>query len=261
MFEIGDSLREARIRRGISLKEAEDATKIRAKYLQALEDDDFEVIPGPTFVKGFLRTYAEFLGMDATLLVDEYRSRFEPHQEPHYVARRPSARPAGRGPRRQSNLLMVGIVALAVLVLLYWATRGRGEETAILDPAEFEPSTTTTVLTLTAVEDTTAVTIESASEGADETGTTLPEGVLALQINAANGRCWLMVKAGSADGKVLYSGTVEKGDSVSLQDAESYWANIGSPSSVELVLNGVPAEVPEPYGNFLVTAAGLERVP
>ena len=63
--EIGNTLREARIRKGLSIKDVEDATKIRSKYLEALEEDDFEVLPGPTFVKGFLRTYAVFLKLDA----------------------------------------------------------------------------------------------------------------------------------------------------------------------------------------------------
>ena len=58
MPDIGNTLREARIRKGLTITDVENVTKIRAKYLEALEEDDFEVLPGPTFVKGFLRTYA-----------------------------------------------------------------------------------------------------------------------------------------------------------------------------------------------------------
>ena len=89
MSEIGDTLREGRLRRGLTIKDVEDATKIRSKYLQALERDDFEVIPGPTFVRAFLRTYGEFLGLDTVILLDEYRSRFEPAQEVHAFPIRP----------------------------------------------------------------------------------------------------------------------------------------------------------------------------
>ncbi len=74
MTEIGNSLREARIRRGLSIKDVEDRTKVRGKYLEALENDDFEVLPGPVYVKAFLRTYATFLKLDADALVAEYRS-------------------------------------------------------------------------------------------------------------------------------------------------------------------------------------------
>ena len=65
MFEIGSSLREARMRRQLELSQIERDTRIRAKYLLALEDDRFEVLPGLAYAKGFLRTYADYLGLDA----------------------------------------------------------------------------------------------------------------------------------------------------------------------------------------------------
>ena len=74
MFEIGDTLREARLRQGLTIKDVEDTLKIRGKYLQALEQDDFEVLPGDTFVRAFLRSYASFLGLEADVLVAEYAS-------------------------------------------------------------------------------------------------------------------------------------------------------------------------------------------
>ena len=76
MFEIGNSLREARVRQGLDYPQIELATKIRAKYIRALEDEQFELLPAQTYVKGFLRTYAEFLGLDGQLYVDEFSSRF-----------------------------------------------------------------------------------------------------------------------------------------------------------------------------------------
>lgn len=77
MPEIGETLRETRMRRRIDMIEVEAATKIRAKYLRALENEEWDLLPGPTFVKTFLRTYAEFLELDARLLVEEYRRRYE----------------------------------------------------------------------------------------------------------------------------------------------------------------------------------------
>ena len=76
MFEIGNSLREARLRQSLELTEAELATKIRGKYLRALEEEQFDLLPAQTYVKGFLRTYAEWLGLDGQLYVDEYNSRY-----------------------------------------------------------------------------------------------------------------------------------------------------------------------------------------
>ena len=76
MFEIGNSLREARLRQGLEFPEIEYATKVRSKYLRALEDEQFDILPAQTYVKGFLRTYAEYLGLDGQLYVDEYNSRY-----------------------------------------------------------------------------------------------------------------------------------------------------------------------------------------
>src|SRR3954453_16533307 len=77
MPEIGETLREARMRRRIDMTEVETATKIRGKYLRALENEEWALLPGPTFVKSFLRRDAEYLGLDARLLVEEYRQRYE----------------------------------------------------------------------------------------------------------------------------------------------------------------------------------------
>ncbi len=77
MPDIGETLREARMRRRIDMAEVESATKIRAKYLRALENEDWDLLPGPTYVKTFLRSYAEYLEVDSRRLVDDYKRRFE----------------------------------------------------------------------------------------------------------------------------------------------------------------------------------------
>src|SRR5947209_7378551 len=74
----GVSLREARVRQGLDYPQVELATKIRAKYIRALEEEEFEVLPSGTYIKGFMRAYADFLGLDGQLYVDEYNSRHVP---------------------------------------------------------------------------------------------------------------------------------------------------------------------------------------
>jgi cytoskeletal protein RodZ len=99
MPEIGETLRETRMRRRIDMTEVETATKIRAKYLRALENEEWDLLPGPTFVKTFLRTYADYLELDSRLLVEEYRQRYErPSTQdltPFATGRRPGG---GAGP-------------------------------------------------------------------------------------------------------------------------------------------------------------------
>src|SRR3954465_3529843 len=77
MPSIGETLREARMRQRLDIADVERRTKIRAKYLRALENEEFGMLPGPTFVKTFLRTYAEMLGLDPHVLVEESRASYE----------------------------------------------------------------------------------------------------------------------------------------------------------------------------------------
>ena len=76
----------------MEIAQAEQTTKIRGKYLRALEEEQFDVLPSETYVKGFLRTYADYLGLDGQLYVDEFNSRFGDGDEPRepVVARRTS---------------------------------------------------------------------------------------------------------------------------------------------------------------------------
>jgi cytoskeleton protein RodZ len=113
MADIGTTLREARIRARIDISEVEARTKIRAKYLRAIENEEWDLLPGPVYVKSFLRTYGDFLGVDSRGLVDEYKRRYE---RPADQDLRPiSAR--GRERERRRRRPRLGPVAAVVLVL------------------------------------------------------------------------------------------------------------------------------------------------
>jgi len=124
VFEIGYSLRAARERQGIGLPEAELATKIRVKYIRALEEEDFAALPAGTYARGFLRTYADYLGLDGEIYVDEYATRFhnaEWDDEPR------SPRSRQRRPRRERTLerravvlVLAGVVVVTALVFVAW---------------------------------------------------------------------------------------------------------------------------------------------
>src|ERR1700677_4219633 len=77
MAEIGSTLREARMRARIDISEVEASTKIRAKYLRAIENEEWDLLPGTVYVKSFLRTYGDYLGLDSRLLIDEFKRRYE----------------------------------------------------------------------------------------------------------------------------------------------------------------------------------------
>jgi Helix-turn-helix domain len=116
---IGDTLREARMREHLDIADVESRTKIRAKYLRALENEEFGMLPGPTFVKTFLRTYAEALGLDPQVLVEEYRATYESRDEPdHLQPLSPTAvaRDRRRGPRPpRGPWVAIALVVVAVV--------------------------------------------------------------------------------------------------------------------------------------------------
>jgi transcriptional regulator with XRE-family HTH domain len=133
MPEIGETLREARMRARIDVSEIEARTKIRAKYLRALENEEWGLLPGPTFVKSFLRTYAQALGLDGKALVEEYRINYEVGSDP---AMEPAAagsqrtRGGGRLPRPGSPsrgyLALIAGVSLLILLLIVGLVAGGG---------------------------------------------------------------------------------------------------------------------------------------
>src|ERR1700761_7749484 len=134
MPEIGSTLREARMRERIDVSEIEAKTKIRAKYLRALENEEWSLLPGPTFVKSFLRTYATALGLDGKALVEEYRLHHERPSEgmepivsspPRHRERRRGRRGSGgpsAGASRGYMLAVGSIVAIIIVLIILLAT-------------------------------------------------------------------------------------------------------------------------------------------
>jgi hypothetical protein len=143
MPDIGASLREARMRAKIDVSEVEAQTKIRAKYLRALENEEWDLLPGPTYVKSFLRTYAEALDLDAKLLVDEYKLRHERLSEVELQPISPAA--PGRERRRQSPVLppwvFIAVIIVGLLFVLYML--GRDPDGGTVAPAPTTATATT----------------------------------------------------------------------------------------------------------------------
>jgi helix-turn-helix protein len=122
MADIGSTLRETRMRERIDITTVESATKIRAKYLRALENEEWDQLPGPTFVRTFLRTYAEYLGLDSKVLVEDYKQRFERPgpQDLLPFGTRPT-RGGGRRPPRAPRVIPPWVVVGVLVVLLLGA--------------------------------------------------------------------------------------------------------------------------------------------
>src|SRR5581483_9436849 len=108
------------MRARIDISEVETRTKIRAKYLRAIENEEWDLLPGHVYVKSFLRTYGDFLGLDSRMLIDDFKRRYEPSDpEPRPITSvaRERERPV-RGPLLPPGAV-IGLVLVALVVVLY----------------------------------------------------------------------------------------------------------------------------------------------
>jgi hypothetical protein len=113
--DIGSTLREARMRERIDISEVEAQTKIRAKYLRAIENEEWDLLPGPVYARSFLRTYGDFLGLDSRMLIDEFKRRYE---RPTDHEPRPSTSIARERERRRRGPRVPGWAPIAVVILV-----------------------------------------------------------------------------------------------------------------------------------------------
>ncbi len=151
MPEIGASLREARMRAKLDITEVEADTKIRGKYLRALENEEWGLLPGPTFVRSFLRTYGDYLGIDGRMLVEEFKLRHEGYDDQN-LPPLGTPRSAGRDRARRGRTsvapdgsgrlwLVLGLVAVLVGGLFILGTCGSSDKKT---PASRPSATATT---------------------------------------------------------------------------------------------------------------------
>jgi len=213
VFEIGTSLREARLRQGLDFPEIEKAVKVRVRYLRALEDEEFEVLPAPTYVKGFLRNYADYLGLDGQLYVDEYNSRYTVGEDEPPLRRSAAGPSHGRRVDSRVVVLALGAIAIATaLVIAAWKFGGA-------DKAATPPGTPTV-----------------------KAGQT-PRPVAATLILGARGNSYVRVKLGTNIGRQVFAGTMERGQSHRFY-AKKMWVAASNPAKLRATLNGRVVALP-----------------
>jgi hypothetical protein len=240
VFEIGKSLRDARTRQGLEVTDLEGETKIRAKYLRALEAEEFDQLPGESYVRGFLRLYAERLGLDGQLYVDEYNARFSGTDEPVFAARTRRRAQAHRTESRAVLVALAGIIVVTALVIAAWRFgTGSAEEggPAVVAPAE-----------------TSAETVEQ------DTGT-VPITAVTLVVTAVGGSSRLEVREGSGAGELLFEGTLRKGETSPPFVGEELWIEVTRPQQLAFAIDGFPVDRPRVTGpSALVASADGLRV-
>ena len=220
MFEIGNSLREARLRQQLDFPELEHTTKIRAKYLRALEDERFELLPSHTYIKGFLRVYADELGLDGQLYVDEYNSRYVMGDDelPLHTRRVPATR-RRRSERRESSVVLAALTAIGLVTALVIAAWRFGDAERPQVPG---------------------------LQGTTATRTTVApkaDGNVTLEVIATRGDSFVDVRRGDAIGVAEFTGTVEKGQKQRFT-GKVLWLQVRNPANVIIRRNGNRVQLP-----------------
>jgi Helix-turn-helix domain len=247
MGEVGARLRDERERRGIGIDEIEAETRIRAKFLLAIEEERFDTLPGPAYVRAFVRDYAEQLGLDPQSFVNDLNARPDLVEDVVVVP----PRQVSDVPLLDPRLRIAAIVAAAVLALIvaaagaYLATRGGSAGGAAGHSRPTGP------LSQTAPPPT--------QQPTGSTGPAPPPAArpAPLVLTAKRGEVWLAVRAGSASGKLLFQNTLPMGRHLRFR-RRRLWVRVGAPWNLAISAAGKPLPVPlRSIGNLMVTAAGV----
>jgi hypothetical protein len=260
MFEIGNTLREARLRRGLDILDCEAETKIRTKYLRAMEEEQFDLMPSPTYVRGFLRTYADFLDLDGRLVLDEYESRFGSYRLPPEGAAgsvqpeglpRAGRAPSGRGrparrrrPRHtEAHLLWLAIGGVMSVALLIWL--GVGETTP---PPAIPAGDDTPAAPVVAEPDTAAI---------EAPAKTKKTSIVLSGVGTYG--CYVEVRGKNAKGRLVVQRTLTPGDSVEFKVVEGIWVRATNPAELEVTIGGKPASLDSSVGGkWIISTTGVK---
>jgi cytoskeletal protein RodZ len=242
VFEIGNTLREARVRRNLTLQQVEEDIKIRVKYVQAMENEDWDVMPGITYVKGFLRTYSTYLALDPDVIIGEFRSRgMVPSEEHHEPFSGSSVIGKPHSHRGRNTIVIVAVVCLIVLGAIYaigmMNRDGDGEE----------PTTKPAALGLGSGSPS-----PSATPKPEATSTRVPAWQENLvKVEAVDGDCWMEVRRNNAEGVVLFSGTLKKGEKEKFK-GKDIWMSLGAPANARLNVEGKKVKLKGDTGPWTV---------
>jgi len=245
-MQIGHVLEQARRRARLEIADVAERTKIRAAYLRALEDEEWEALPSPAYAKGFLRTYAGLLGLDAEALVDEFRRQVETGREGAYpLGERARERPRPPGADSPGIWIAVAaVVAIVAGVLALIGLTGNGDERRGQDRGGRERGAA-----------------DGERDRSKDVGDAEPF-TLALAVEEPVEVCLLdEAERELVDGQVLPAGSQE---SFTAQGFELRFPRGYGRASIDLVVDGQPRQLPRldgPAAFELRSAKRLKRAP
>ena len=243
MASLGDTLRKRRIALGKTLADAEAATRIRARLLDALEDGEYDRLPNPAYVRGYITSYARWLEIDPAPLLTMYRAESGAVGPTSAIPRRePVVVPRDKAHAVPWRAAVIIAVVLLAIVLAFWGARSlkRGQTAT---PLPTQPQTTETAVSPGA----TGTAAPSPGSGESSTSTVQPGEPLStvpftLRVAVADGASWARI---TVDGKKAYEGTLVSGQSKEYVVTDVAVVRIGRPSVVKVYRNAAEVAVPD----------------
>ncbi|WP_366921747.1 DUF4115 domain-containing protein [Metallumcola ferriviriculae] len=246
MAQIGELLTRIRTKKDLSLRDVEQATKIRIKYLRALEAEEFEQIPGEVYVIGFLRTYCRYLGLDADLIVNEYRDQtkmYNDHDDETDAAEKSTSESLMQWKR---NIKVVAAVCIGILILagsvgmLLYSSDDNGSKPAVSESSTPDLSPNNDVSKDGSGSEHAGNVSNEKNEDKERDETVLEKTTTAPGINAeitveAEKRCWVKF---TVDGNNTYTGTIVGPLSKTINAEDNFAAVFGNAGAVSIKVNG-----------------------
>lgn len=249
---IGEILAEARNKLGKNIKEVEFETKIRAKFIGALERDDFDCLPGSVYARGFIKTYAVYLGLDPEPLIQQYKLLYEQQDNSDDM---PSISPNLRVAKKKRSrwfkpAIALGVVAAVFVGLITWGaviSNVSKEPKILVQDINTRGTSDTTVASVTVTTKKDAVIKEGKSDvdsPASTTTTTKPavkpvnDGKIAVTIKLTGINetgSWVLVEV---DEEKAFVGLISNGESKLFKAYESIRVRAGNSPGLEVMLNG-----------------------
>lgn len=241
---LGDIFRAERERQGLSVKDIEKGTSIRALYIESIENGDFSQLPGEVYTKGFIRNYANFLKMDADAMVKRYMEENHPEKAAAQAEQETvnEEKPVKAEPVKEKTSFATGsdfrdrvekshknqnMLLLAVLVLLV----GAGAFYMLNSGSSESPAKPTAP-----VQNTSQQAKNTKAEQQASTTAETPKKAEGVEIVAKlSDNCWTQVKA---DGKTIFEGTLQKGKTETWKAKEKLVITAGNAGAIELKING-----------------------
>jgi cytoskeleton protein RodZ len=228
---MGAYLRSVRRRRRIGIERAAEETRIRSDFLMRMESDEFDFL-APTYVRGFLKTYARYLRVDPTPLLDEFDSRFgvaRAEVQQIGALERHGRRHAAMPRRKMNSWTVAAVIAASVLVTLgVIGVIAGGDESQPANEVAGVPTPTDTPTPLVS---------ESPSPEPLEDSLAEVEGVT-VEVIAVSGDCWVFATEDGKEATPTGGQVLVQGETLSLDGNTKVFLRLGAPSSVELIVNG-----------------------